>query len=255
MNTLKNSVRASCFIVLLSFLWIIEYGEAAEKEPQKKINVGKGEMGVEAVVVEGQPIKADQVLTKDHPPYARGMVCVECHKVAFDGVTTSTKQYLLNFPQLKNEEIWKKIEAFLPGRERFVLTTVYNNEPTATTVDMVLDKAEKVLYVVCEKGTEKLFQIKLNPKVCAVHYAGWTVAGGGKKEWKSVQVKGTAEIIPSEDKRFGEILEKYHLVRVSKQRALLRFDLIRITPSSIVYFDTNLADEKAGIYQRWVRNK
>jgi nitroimidazol reductase NimA-like FMN-containing flavoprotein (pyridoxamine 5'-phosphate oxidase superfamily) len=255
MDTQQKKAGVWCFIVMSSFLWTIVCGEAAEKEQQKPIKVGGGETGAEATIVAGPPIKADQVLTKNHPQYARGMACVECHKVAFDGVTTSTKQFMLNYPQLKNAEVWKKIEAFLPGRERFVLTSVYNNEPTATTIDMVLDKDKKVLYAVCEKGTEKLFQIKQNPHVCAVHYAGWTVAGGGKKEWKSVQVKGTAEVIPSSDKRFGELLEKYHLVRVSAVRAPLRFDIVQITPISIVYFDTNLTDEKAGVYQLWKRNK
>jgi uncharacterized pyridoxamine 5'-phosphate oxidase family protein len=214
------------------------------------------ERGSEGFTIqEGRPIASNEVMSPKHPPFARGMVCVECHKVTFDAVTSSTRQYLNNYPQLQNEAIWKKIEAFLPGRERFALSTVYNNEPTATTVDMVLDKDEKVFYVVCEKGTEKLYQIKQNPKISAVHYAGWTVAGGGKKEWKSVQVRGAAEVIPSGDARYGTIIDKYHLARLSRERAVLRFDLIRITPLEIVYFDTNLADENAGIYQRWERNK
>ena len=97
----------------------------AEKPAPKAVSVGAGEMGVEAVIIEGGPIKADQVLTPDHPPYGRGMVCVECHQVTFDAVTTSTKQFMMNYPRLSNDEVWKKIEAFLPGRERFVLTTVY----------------------------------------------------------------------------------------------------------------------------------
>jgi uncharacterized pyridoxamine 5'-phosphate oxidase family protein len=206
-------------------------------------------------VQQGKPITSDQVMSQKHPPFARGMVCVECHTVTFDAITSSTRQYINNYPKLKNDAVWKKIEDFLPGRERFVLTTVYNNEPTATTVDMVLDKSDKVLYVVCEKGTEKLYQIKQNPNICAVHYAGWTVAGGGKKEWKSVQVRGIAEVIPTGDQRYSTIIDKYHLARMSKERAALRFDLIRITPKSIVYFDTNLTDEKAGIYQRWERDK
>ena len=214
-----------------------------------------GKEGEAFTIQEGRPITSDQVMSQKHPSFDRGMVCVECHKVTFDAITSSTKQYINNYPQLKNDAVWKKIEAFLPGRERFVLTTVYNNEPTATTVDMVLDKNEKVFYVVCEKGTEKLYQIKKNPKICAVHYAGWTVAGGGKKEWKSVQVRGTAEVIPSGDSRYSTIIDKYHLARLSKERAVLRFDLIRINPSEIVYFDTNLAGENAGIYQRWERNK
>jgi nitroimidazol reductase NimA-like FMN-containing flavoprotein (pyridoxamine 5'-phosphate oxidase superfamily) len=227
---------------------------AEEKEKQKGVKVGAGEMDIEATVIKGSPIKADQPMSKDHPSFARGMVCVECHEVTFDAVTTATKQFVINYRQLNNDEIWKKIEAFLPGRERFALTTVYNNEPNATTIDMVLDKNKKVLYAVCEKGTEKLMHIRKNPRICAVHYEGWTLAGGGKKEWKSVQIRGNAEVIPSTDPRFNEIIDTYRLARVSKVRALLRFDVVKIVPTTIIYFDTNLPDEKTGIYQLWQRS-
>ncbi len=231
---------------------------AADDKQYKKIDVGAGEMGIKATVIEGPPIKADQVLTEDHPEYARGMVCVECHEVAFDAITTSTKIFLLNYKQLSNDEVWKKIEAFLPGRERFVLTTVYNNEPTATTVDMVLDKDEKCLYVLCEKGTEKLMHIKQNPRICAVHFKGWTLEEAErdkslKQEWVSVQIRGNAEVIPPSDPQFGKLVEKYKPVRVTPQRATLRFDIVRVTPASATYFDTNLPDEKVGIYQYWER--
>lgn len=252
----------------LTVLWIIlfihpgfvkatDYPLPENPKPQE-VRVGAGEMGVEATVIEGPPIKADQLLTKEHPTYARGMVCVECHQVAFDALTSSTRQFTLNYPQLSNEEVWERIEAFLPGRERFVLTTVYNNEPTATTVDMVLDRDEKVFYVMCEKGTEKLMQIEQNPRICAVHFAGWTLAMAEqnqkvKKEWMSVQIRGNAEVIAPDDPRFGTIVKKYKPVRLTVKRAVLRFDAVRITPTSAVYFNTNLPDEKRGVYQYWER--
>lgn len=245
-------LSVSVFIFLVSTLL------AGDGKEYKKIDVGAGEMGIKATVIEGPPIKADQILTEAHPEYARGMVCVECHEVAFDAITTSTKIFLMNYKQLSNDEVWEKIETFLPGRERFVLTTVYNNEPTATTVDMVLDKDEKCLYVLCEKGTEKLMHIKQNPRICAVHFKGWTLAEAErdqslKKEWKSVQIRGNAEVIPPSDPQFGKLVEKYKPVRVTPKRATLRFDIVRITPASAVYFDTNLPDEKFGIYQHWER--
>ena len=238
---------------------VVGAGEVTGGKPAPKaVSVGAGEMGVEAVVIEGGPIKADQAVTPDHPPYGRGMVCVECHQVTFDAVTTSTKQFMMNYPRLPNDEVWKKIEAFLPGRERFVLTTVYNHEPTATTVDMVLDRDEKCLYVLCEKGTEKLMHIRENPRICAVHYKGWTVAEaqqnkGAKQEWLSVQIRGNAQVIPPGDPQFERLVEKYKPVRVTPQRAALRFDVVRIRPTSAVYFDTNLSAEKYGIYQQWER--
>ncbi len=255
---MKMQVKTGCLAgagVLIFLLGAAWCGTAGDSQQPQTMNRSAAEPAADAGIVPGPPIKADQVITKDHPPYGSSLACVECHAVAFDAVTTSTRQFLLNFPQLKNAEVWKKIAAFLPGRERFVLTTVFNNEPTATTIDMVLDQEQKVFYAVCEKGTEKLFHIKSNPRVSAAHYEGWTVAGGGKKEWKSVQVKGTAEVIASSDPRFAELLEKYHLVRVSKVRAPLRFDMIRLTPNRIIYFDTTLAEENMGVYQLWERGK
>ncbi len=232
----------------------LSIGCAGAADKPEGRNVGAGEMGVEAVVFDAQPIKSDEIKGKGHMKYQRGMVCAECHHVTFDLSTTATKQFTNNFPQLSNDEIWEKISAFLPGRERFALTTSYNGEPTATTVDMVLDKEEKVLFVVSEKGTEKLLHIRKNPNISAVRFHGWTVADGGKKEWRSTQIKGTAEIIEYTDPRFDAALTKYNLVRVTKERAHLRFDLIRITPTQIYYFDTELGAGEDSVYQLWKRD-
>lgn len=128
-----------------------------------------------------------------------------------------------------------------------------NNEPLATTVDMVLDKNEKVLYVVSEKGTEKLLQIEKNPAVSAVRFKGWTVAERGKQEWRSVQLRGTAELIDSSEPIFLELLKRYNLVRLTEERAVRRFDLIRITPKQIYYFDTELSADNLSPYQVWNR--
>ncbi len=64
------------------------------------------------------------------------------------------------FPALSQDEIWQKILAVLPGRERFAIATVANDTPIATTVDMVLDPEERVFFVVSEVGTEKLLQLR-----------------------------------------------------------------------------------------------
>jgi nitroimidazol reductase NimA-like FMN-containing flavoprotein (pyridoxamine 5'-phosphate oxidase superfamily) len=263
MNKKKQLLIISgiCWMCLMLYLnpVVATDSQISEKQEPLEIKIGRGEVGVEATVIEGPLLKSDQVLTKDHPEYARGMVCVECHKVTFDALTSSTKQFILNYPQLSNDEVWERIESFLPGRERFVLTTVYNNEPTATTVDMVLDRDQKVFYVLCEKGTEKLSHIKQNPRISAVHFAGWTLAAAErdpelKKEWMSIQIRGTAEVIPPDDSRFETIVKKYKPARLSLKRAVLRFDTVRITPTSAIYFNTNLYGEKLGVYQHWERN-
>lgn len=226
---------------------------ANDAQPQGR-KVGGGELGIETTVYDAGPIDSDQVKSAEHMPYGRGMICAECHEVTFDMVTTSTRQFTNNFPQLPNDEIWAKIEAFLPGRERFALTTAFEGMPTASTVDMVLDKSEKVFYVVAEKGTEKLLHIEQNPNVSAVRFKGWTVAERGKREWRSAQIKATAEIIEADDPRFDDFLDTYNLVRMGNERARLRFDLIRITPTEIYYFDTTLGADDLSIYQRWQRD-
>lgn len=226
---------------------------AADENPPGR-NVGGGEMGFDALIHEGPPISSDQVKSDEHMEYSRGMICAECHRVSFDMVTTSTKQFTNNFPQLPNDEIWAKIVEFLPGRERFALTTAYDGMPTASTVDMVLDKEARVFFVVAEKGTEKLLHIERNPNVSAVRFKGWTVADGGKKEWRSTQIKARAEIIRNDDPQFDEFLDTYNLVRMGKERAHLRFDLIRVTPLEIYYFDTTLGADKLSVYQLWKRD-
>lgn len=220
------------------------------------VNVGGGERGIEAYIVEGPPITPTAAASSKHRTFARGMVCVECHKVEFpvDSTATATKQLAASARQLSQEEIWDMIVRFLPGRERFALTTANGDEPLATTVDMVLDKDERVLYVVSEVGTEKLNQIRRNPKVGAVRFQGWTVAERGKQEWRSTQIRGKAEVIPSSDPRFLPLVNKYQLVRLTPERAVRRFDLIRITPEQIWYFDTELSGEpNAAVYQLWKR--
>ena len=247
-------------ILLAGMLLVLVAGVAAAQDKQaqqaaKGVNVGGGEMGISAIIIEGPPITAEQVMSSSHAKYPRGMTCAECHDVTFDGMTSATRQFINNFPRLTQEQIWEKILAFLPGRERFAITTVANNEPTATTVDMVLDPAEQVLYVVSEKGTEKLLEIRKNPAISAVRFAGWTVADGGKKEWRSVQIRGKAELLTAEDPSFMPTLEKYSLVRVTKERAQRRFDIIRVTPEQIIYFDTTLSADEYSPYQLWKRGK
>lgn len=243
-------------LLALAGCWagVVLADEAPAKAP---VNVGPGEMGIDALIVEGPPLTADQVMSPQHARYPLGMTCAECHDVKFTGVdvvTTASQQFQRNFPNLSQDEIWQKVVAFLPGRERFAIATVEGDAPTATTVDMVLDPKERVFHVVSEVGTEKLLQLRKNPNISAVRFDGWTLAEGGAKQWTSVQVKGTAELITADDPRFVPTLDKYNLVRVTKPRAVRRFDIIRITPLQIVYFDTTLGAAGLSPYQFWLRS-
>ena len=248
------SLLAGLVILALVSGGLLQAGMHKSTGEKKGVDVGPGEMGISAVIIPGPPLAVDQVMPDGHADYPRGMTCAECHDVTFDGITSATMQFVNNFGALENDEIWARIVEFLPGRERFGIATVQDGVPIATTVDMVLDPEEKVWFVVSEKGTEKLMQLRQNPNISAVRYKGWTVADGGKKEWISVQIRGTAEIIESDDERFMAFLEKYNLVRVTPERAVRRFDLIRVTPQQIYYFNTNLGGNKKSVYQLWKRD-
>ena len=208
------------FALSTTLLQAAEPAKAGQKTPEG-VNVGGGERGIEAVIIPGPPITANDVTGSKHRKFPRGMTCAECHDVDFtiDTVASATRQMARSDRQLSQEKLWEKIVEFLPGRERFALTTALNNKPLATTVDMVLDKDEQVLYVVSEIGTEKLLQIRKNPNISAVHFAGWSIAEGGPKLWRSTQINGTAEVIPSSDPRFRNADAKYNLERVKKERA------------------------------------
>lgn len=244
-------------VVLIACGAAVAADSDASAAPKAPVNVGPGEMGIDGMVIDGPPLTADQVMSPEHARYPRGMTCAECHTVKFEGVdvvTTASQQFQRNFKTLSQDEIWQKIQAFLPGRERFAIATVDGDAPTATTVDMVLDPQLRVFHVVSEKGTEKLLQLRKNPKISAVRFEGWTLAEGGAKQWTSVQIKGTAELISADDPQFVPTLEKYNLVRVTKDRAVRRFDIIRVTPQQIVYFDTTLGARDYSPYQFWTRD-
>jgi nitroimidazol reductase NimA-like FMN-containing flavoprotein (pyridoxamine 5'-phosphate oxidase superfamily) len=208
-------------------------------------------------IVPGPSITPEQVKGALHPRYPAGWTCAECHDVSFgvDFVSSASKQYANNFEALPQETIWERIVQFLPGRERFAMATSHDGRPVATTVDMVLDKEEKVFYIVSEKGTEKLMQLQKNPNFSAVRADGWTVAAGGARQWISVQVSGQAELISAADPRFLPTLEKYSLVRISRERAVRRFDIQRVTPQEIVLFDTTLLKDGRSPYQYWKRSE
>ncbi|MEZ5458919.1 MAG: pyridoxamine 5'-phosphate oxidase family protein [Steroidobacteraceae bacterium] len=235
----------------LSLLAAAGVGIAIAAEPSEPRQIAQ-----DGRIVIGPPITPNQVRGANHPRFPPGWTCAECHDVSFgtDFVSTASRQYWNNYGQLANEQIWERVVKFLPGRERFAMATVHRDRPTNTTIDFVLDRDEKVFYAVSERGTEKLFHLKRNPNISAVRADGWTVAEGGARQWASVQIAGKSEVITAKDPRFLPLLRKYKLVRISEERAMRRFDIQRITPIDIVYFDKTLLAEGLSAYQYWSRD-
>jgi hypothetical protein len=122
--SLPNAARTALLVLALL---ISAACTASTEQPSKKgpegINVGAGEQGFVAVIFEGPPLKSDQVKSANHRQYSRGMTCAECHDVSYDFMTTASAQFVNNYPQLSQDEIWAKVVAFLPGRERFAIAT------------------------------------------------------------------------------------------------------------------------------------
>ena len=137
-------------------------------------------MGVEATVIEGPPIKADQLLTKEHPDLCKGNGvcgmspgCLWCLDFRPPG---SLPWIIHNSPM---RSVWERIEASIyQGGSVLFSPQFITMSPLRTTVDMVLDRDEKVFYVMCEKGYRKAAcEIEQNPRICAVSFLLLWLAG------------------------------------------------------------------------------
>ncbi|MEE9505471.1 MAG: hypothetical protein V3V90_10085, partial [Thermodesulfobacteriota bacterium] len=62
-----------------------------------------------------------------------------------------------------------------------------------------------------------------------------------------------AEVVSSSDPRFGDYLDKYHLVRLSKERAKKRMDILRVVVEKVIFFDSTLLKSGFSLYQMWER--
>ena len=257
---MKKYRVALLIIILISLTTVHPPNSFSQEETKQEAKPASQETKPAYQIIPAKPISPDAVMSSKHPPFAPQITCAECHETKFDAISTATKQYMRNYKLLDKETVWKYIVELLPGRERFVMATIYEKRtglfkkeaiPTTTTIDFVLNPEEKTLYAVCEKGTEKLEQIKLNPVVCASRYEGWTVAQKGKQVWKSVQVRGKAEIIKAQDPRFHEALQKYQLVRTKPEQAQKRFHILKVSIDQAIYFNTDFLKEGISIYQLW----
>ena len=204
------SKRTIGFIILVSLICFIGCQgmlSAADKKVQQEQK--KTEQAAKA-----KKIDTAAILDSNHPPYEPGYSCNDCHEIKIDAKTTATQVWLTGESPGKKagegimpkDKQWEAMMKVIGGKKfeshTYVLGTCLNNVPLTTTAEFTLNPEKKVFYGFHEKGTEKLNQMRLNPKVSL----NW------HKEFKSfadfccVQIKGHAELIESSNPEFEQAL-------------------------------------------------
>lgn len=216
------------------------------------------------------------VKSGDKPPMHvivdESVKCVECHPLKtkdIDGYTSATmtlkKSSLGVMPR---EEIEKRVVEVLQGkhgREIFVLSTSYNNNPLATIIEFAIDPKTLNLYGMSERQGEKLFQMYENPQVSLAYVRP---AENYFRETLGVQIVGKAQLLTGEDPGFAEGLDIYlpslfHMIPNPPQdpAALEAFKekigktkiMTKITPERIVLRDISLKAKDLRNFQIWER--
>lgn len=232
-----------------------------------------------------EPAKAEEIgaaaeVDSSHPEYEEGLSCNDCHEIKLDANTTATQVWLSGESPgraagegvMPNDQIWKEIVKIIGGiktdSKTFVLSTSLNNEPLTTTSEFTLDPEEKLLYGFHEKGTEKLFHIKNNPKVSL----NWHLEFESFADFLCVQIKGRAELIDGNGKDFERILidflpyeagarvpkdatPKQREERLKKFRESLKkgFVISKINMDQVTIATVAFAKDGFRRYQRWTR--
>lgn len=177
------------------------------------------------------------------------VACMECHAIKTDAVSTATQKFLKRKGALKKEELWKEIVEFFGKRQSTVLATSINNEPYVTTIDFALDPINKVLYALSEKGTRKLSQIKMNPKVALEYHQprDWET-----KIFRCLQMRGEARTFRADDPQFDEGLRVFE-PRIDLEMIKRGMDMTCFTPQEILFYDNLRKERGLNIFQLWER--
>ena len=236
----------------------------------------------EAVLVEGgeekeavakaQEIDVAAELTGDHPEVEEGITCNDCHEIKLDANTTATQAWMKgdylswgpNEGVMPKDKIWEQVVKILGGKKAdqktFVLGTSLNNTPLTTTAEFTLDPEEKILYGFHEKGTEKLFHIRKNPKVSL----NWHLEFESFTDFICIQVLGRAELIEGTSKDFERILIDiipYEIGAKTRKMELKQFResvkgtivISKISIDQITIANYDFTKDGYRIYQRWTK--
>jgi hypothetical protein len=265
--------RTIGFIVLVSLVCFTGFQEmlsAAETKDQKTAE---------------QPAKAKAIdtsakLNTTHPEVEPGFSCNDCHEIKLDAKTTATQVWLSGESPgkkagegvLPKEKVWEAIVKIIGGKKMdsktFVLGTCMNNVPLTTTAEFTLDPVKKVLYGFHEPGTEKLIQIKNNPKVSL----NWHREFESFTDFCCIQTRGRAELLDGKNPEFEKVLiellpyengarvpkdatpeQREQRLKQFRESLIKGFVISKITIDQATMADYEFASAGFRRYQRWTR--
>ena len=204
------SRRTMGFIIIISIICFVGYqgmlSAAEKKAPKEQAKTGQA--------TKAKSIDTSATLDNTHPEVEAGFSCNDCHEIKLDAKTTATQVWLSGESPGKKageglmtkEKVWEAIVKIIGGKKMesktFVLGTCMNNVPLTTTAEFTLDPVKKVLYGFHEPGTEKLIQIKNNPKVSL----NWHREFESFTDFCCIQIKGRAELLDGKNPEFEKVL-------------------------------------------------
>lgn len=216
-------------------------------------------------------IQATAAVSETHPAVEEGITCADCHQVLVDATTKATETWLyknyLNFSAGEGlesgEETKKHVLDILGGKKHkntYILSTCINNTPLATTFDAAIDPDTMALYIFSEKGTEKLFHMRTNPRVSI----GWHREFSEFGKTLCIQMLGNSEVF-DDPSRYDEGLVTYPYEEFADARKIehTRFEnevmkkfmtMTKITINQIIITDSQYARNKGvRVHQIWKR--
>lgn len=194
------------------------------------------------------PILLGAAMPEEHQEIETA-ACMECHTILTDGVSTATQRFLERPGALEQEVLWQEIVEFFGERQSCVIATSINNEPYVTTVDFALDPVNRVMYALSEKGTRKLDQIRMNPRVAVEYHQprDWQT-----KVFRCLQMRGAARTFSADDAQFDAGLQVFK-PQIEVEKIKRGMDMTCFTPQEILFYDNLRKERNLNIFQLWKR--
>lgn len=146
---------------------------------------------------------------------------------------------------LEQEELYKRIEAFILFHNALALATGYMDEVRCTPVES--NDYNHAFYLFSEGG-EKFRYLEKKNNVSASIFDSYH--GFGKIH--SLQITGKASILEEDDEEFSSACEKKGLNRTAIKKMSLEFHFIKITPSKYEFLGSDLKKEGYSNRQKYV---